>query len=253
MRTKLMLFMVVVMVCGSVALALDPMGPPKAGLQKGQFSFGIDYSYSDMTIGRIPGNTWTDSTKKVAEIDEMHKVYANIGYGLSENVEGFLRIGAGSPEVDRLGGSTAWESDGGHWDAILGGGVKATLWENEQVAWGILAQYSWGELACDQKEIGGTDRQEIELDLTELQLAFGPTVSVCDWLSVYVGPFLHIIDGSYMDNRDGDVATKSIEEESMFGGYLGAQIKVANNTNLNIEYMATPDADAFAASLIWKF
>ena len=250
--TILVLAVVILGLC-STAMALDPMGAPKANLEKAQYSIGADYSLSEMTIGRIPAS-WTSSTKKTAEVDEMHKVYATLGYGLSENVEGFVRIGMGSPEVDREGGSTHWESDGGDWDAIWGGGVKVTLCENETVAWGILAQYSSGDLACDQKEIGGTGEQKIELEISEFQLAIGPTVEVAEGVSVYGGPFLHIIDGSYIDKQsDGDVLTKSIEEESTFGGYIGALIKISENTNLSIEYQDTGDASALAGGITIRF
>ena len=252
---KRILYLCVVLIglCGSTALALDPMGPPKASLQKGQWSAGVDYSFSDMTIQRTT-TSWTSSTKNVAEIDEMHKVYATIGHGLNDNVEGFVRIGVGSPEVDRLGGNTEWKSDGGDWDAIWGLGVKVTLSENENVAWGFLAQYSSAELSCDQAEIGGTDEQAIDLDISELQIAFGPTVKVIDRVSVYGGPFLHIIDGSYVDkNSSGDRLTKTIEEESAFGGYIGAQVDLATNTTLNIEYMGTGDAWALAGGVKFSF
>jgi hypothetical protein len=254
MKNKVLLLCVVlVALCGSTALALDPMGPPKAGLQKDQWSVGVDYSWSDMTIERTPAN-WSSNTRKTAEIDEMHKIYATIGYGLSENVEGFFRIGMGSPEVDRKGGSTHWESDGGEWDAIWGLGVKATLWEDESVCWGLIAQYSSGELSCDQKEIGGTDKQKIDLDITELQIAFGPTVDLGEGVSVYGGPFLHIIDGSYVDKQsDGDKLTKTIEEESQLGGFVGLCFEFSQSTKLSVEYIYTNDAEAFAGMLTFLF
>ncbi len=249
----LILCVVLVGLCGSTALALDPMGAPKASLQKGQWSAGVDYSFSDMTIQRTT-TSWSSSTKNVAEIDEMHKVFATIGHGLSDNVEGFVRIGIGSPEVDRKGGQYEWESGGGDWDAIWGLGVKVTLSENNNTTWGFLAQYSSAELSCDQDEIGGTDEQAIDLDISELQIAFGPTVEVTSQVSIYGGPFLHIIDGSYVDRpSDGDRLTKTIEEESAFGGYVGAQVDVNPNTAVNIEYMGTGDAWALAGGVKFSF
>lgn len=249
----LILCVVLVVMCSSTALALDPMGPPKASLQKGQWSAGVDYSFSDMTIQRTTAS-WTSSTKNVAEIDELHKVYATIGHGLNDNVEGYVRIGVGSPEVDRLGGSTEWKSDGGDWDALWGLGVKVTLSENDNLTWGFLAQYNSAELSADQAEIGGPDEQSIDLDISELQIAFGPTAKVMDQVSVYGGPFLHIIDGSYVDRQsDGDRLTKTIEEESALGGYVGAQVDVNANTTLNIEYMSTGDAWALAGGVKFSF
>jgi opacity protein-like surface antigen len=252
MKGKILLLCVVLVgLCGSTALALDPMGPPKANLQKDQWSVGIDYSWGEMTIQRTTAN-WSDA-KNTADLDDMQKIYATIGYGLSENVEGFVRIGIGSTDVERKVDWTKWESDGGDWDAIWGLGVKATLSEDENVTWGILAQYSSAELSCDQKESGG-ETPRVDLDITELQIAFGPTWDLGDGVSVYGGPFLHIIDGSYVDNKDnGDVLTKSIEEESQLGGYVGVSIDLAANSTLCVEYQNTGEAEAIAGLLSFRF
>lgn len=257
MKSKIMIFCVVLVAfCASTALALDPMGPPKAGLAKGQLSLGVDYSYSDMEITRIKGASWTDNHKNIADIKEMHKAYANIGYGLNDNVEGFVRLGIGSPEVDRPGGNYEWKSDGGDWDAIWGLGVKATLSENANLAWGFLVQYSSANLSCDQKQVGGTRTTDIDLEISELQIAFGPTYQASDAVSIYGGPFLHIVDGTYIDRQNWSNRYnlyKSIEEESILGVYIGAQVALAANTTLNVEYQDTGDAWALAGGVKFSF
>ena len=108
---KRILFLAVVIVvglCASSALALDPMGPPVAGLKEGQVSAGLDYAFSEADLefdgefdmfldGFDPFDPITD--KLTFEAVEMHKAYLTIGYGLADNIEAFLRIGGARAEA----------------------------------------------------------------------------------------------------------------------------------------------------------
>jgi hypothetical protein len=180
----------------------------------------------------------------------MHKVYANIGYGLSDNVEGFVRLGAGNAEWDKISGrSYDWEGDDGDWDFIWGGGFKATLSDSADVKWGLLAQYSWCDLSGSQKGDGYTGGYELKLD--ELQIAIGPTWRAGEGVVVYGGPFLHFVRGRWQDNIWDDNIRKAVEEESWFGGYIGTAIDLDNDSSLNIEYQLTGDAWAVAGGILW--
>ena len=44
-----------------------------------------------------------------------------------------------------------------------------------------------------------------------------------------------------------------INEDSVFGGYVGAQLEVAEGCSVNGEYQKTAAADAFGASILWRF
>jgi hypothetical protein len=44
-----------------------------------------------------------------------------------------------------------------------------------------------------------------------------------------------------------------IDEDSVFGGYIGAQLEVAEGCSFNVEYLKTAAADAFGASILWRF
>ncbi len=256
MEKKLLVVLVVVGLCSTVALALDPMGPPTSGLKKGQWSAGVEYSYSKMDIRRRGGYEGDLRGKyAVAEV-EAHKVYANIGYGLSDNVVGFVRIGAGQADFDRGTADTTsilWHGDGDT-ELIWGAGVKATLTENEKVAWGLLAQYGWGKYGGTEKRSGKPNR-DYDNQMDELQIAIGPTFKLTDAISIYGGPFLHYIRGEMEEDADtaGEYAIKSIDEKNEFGGYVGSLIKVAENTNLNVEFQSTGDAWALAGGVTFLF
>ncbi len=256
MEKKLLVVLVVVCLCGTVALALDPMGPPTAGLKKGQWSAGVEYSYSEMDVRRRGGYHGDLTGKYQVGKVEAHKVYANIGYGLSDNVVGFVRLGIGQGDFDRGTADTTsilWHGDGDT-EFIWGAGVKATLTENERVAWGLLAQYGWGKYGGTEKRTKYTDR-DYDNQMDELQIAIGPTFKLSDAIRIYGGPFLHYIRGEYNEDAEdvGVHAIKSIDEKNEFGGYVGVELDLAQNCCANVEWMTTGDADALAAGVICKF
>lgn len=247
MKKKMLVAVCVVLLGSAAALALDPMGPPSASLEKGQWNAGVEYSYSDMEIERQP-TSWSSANRNV-DI-EMHKVYGNIGYGISENVTGFIRVGLASMEWDRISGrSDPWKGDDGNWDCAWGGGIKATLSQSPEVSWGFLVQFSETDLTGDMKADGSTGSYEVKLD--EIQLAVGPTWQAGDGIQIYGGPFVEFIRGRWEDNKDGYTLRKPIEEEACIGGYIGTMIELAENTSLTAEYMLITDGWALAGGVCW--
>jgi hypothetical protein len=115
---------------GSVALALDPLGPPRADLTPGQFHIGADllYGRTDLdTSGETTTwtqwqsgedtdeQTYTESASIKQKGQSINKLYANLGYGITRNWEAFLRLG---------GADAATQSD---IDFAVGGGTKLTV------------------------------------------------------------------------------------------------------------------------------
>jgi len=256
-KKLLLLAVALAFLAGSVALALDPMGAPAASLGKGGKSVGLEWSWSDMTIERNVASP--SDGKKTAEIDPMNKFYANLSYGIADNVDGFVRLGMGSADSD-IAGSWTWEGDGDY-RFIWGFGVKMTLAEQPGLKWGVLAQYGWGNFVGDKKGSRYTDGWEYDtgsykIQLDEIQIAAGPTWSAAENIKVYGGPFIHWVRGQYRDyqpNRWANPAYHSIQEEGWLGGYLGLSVDLAKDTSLGADYMLTDNADALAVSLSVKF
>lgn len=258
MKTRILLLCVVLVgLCGSIALALDPMGPPKANLQKGLWSIGVEHSYSDMDIRRKGGYPGDMGLKYMRAKVKVQKTYANIGYGLSDNVVGFFRLGLGSGDFDRGTASDTsieWEGNGDT-EFIWGGGFKATLSQDDSVSWGILAQYSWGTYGGTQKRKSNGNKRDYDITMNELQIAVGPTFSITDDIQLYGGPFLHYIDGEYKEDGSDpeDHVYKTIEQKTEFGGYVGLCVDLNANTIINIEYQDTGDAWAIAGGITFRF
>jgi hypothetical protein len=92
----------------------------------------------------------------------------------------------------------------------------------------------------------------------EVQFAIGATYTAPNGTSIYGGPFLHFVDGEIEDTfiraRGYTPEYKwDIDESSTFGGYLGTQLYLSENSFLNVEYQRTGGADAFGLSYLCRF
>ena len=248
-KTSVVIMLVVL--CAANAVAFDLMGPPTAQLKQGQFSGGVEYVWSEtdvdvdnITIGGVSFKSFTlDDIKS-------NKVYSNFGYGMNDDWEIFLRLGAA-------------DTDDSSFEFTIGGGTKITLSESEDgmVKWGVLAQLSWVSFDLDDDSgfIGATpvSLTSQELDILDIQIAFGPEYKIKENVSIYGGPFLHFIEGYY--DATATVSgtpfgvSADIGEDSIFGGYIGAKIALFNDTSLNIEYQFTGGGQAVALVMRWKF
>lgn len=263
-----------VVVCSNTptALALDPMGPPVSGLEQGQFKAGLEFSYSEMDLETTNG-TYLDlldgvffdsgeATSFTIKDFETAKTYLNLGYGFADMVEGFLRVGGTKGSF----GDSIWE-DAEEFDSgtalAVGAGIKVTFLEHDGLKLGGLFQGSSAEYHGRMESPNWTGPDFVEIDLTEIQLAVGACYTWEERFSIYGGPFLHFVGGE-LDNAVGGAITVDnellnseyvwdLDEDSVFGGYIGAQLEVAEGCSINVEYQKTAAADAFGASIFWRF
>lgn len=250
--------------CDSTALALDPMGPPAAGLSKGQFSAGVDYAHSEMDLKLNEGSYTTLAGGKLTLVSfkskfRMNKVYANIGYGITDTLEAFLRLGAADASFKNNNEATF----NGDSDFAIGFGVKTTFYEKPKLKLGGLFQATWSSTDASATvntalyETSHMWSREAHVDLMEIQFAVGPTYELTDKVSIYGGPFFHIVDGSvkgkwYSGGAYAGNERYDIDETSTFGGYIGTQVDLAQNVAFSIEYQHTAAANALGMSLIWR-
>ena len=265
--------------CSSGAFAAS-LGPPVAGLEAGKWSIGIDYAYTDMTVSEK--GVWTESadifvpppadarTTAPYEMKDDYKsnmVFANFGLGISDKLEIFLRLGSSDLDVDVEGGD--W--DGGS-DIAYGLGAKATFYEAGDLELGGLVQMTWastdGDVTMVTDEIAGyafafpaefSGDGEYEWD--EIKIAFGPRYKLTESISIYGGPFYHLISGDFDADAEVEVSNArarievsgDFEEESNFGFYVGGQIDIMETLPCYIEWQSTGDADVVGLSIAYKF
>ena len=286
MQKKSLLIVVFVLVglIGSAAFALDPMGPPTAGLHKGKFGLGAEYSHTRMTI-RMHGHEsetqynfgalFSQTSRKVSRFKvklDIDKVYGYIGYGVTDDWEVFVRLGGMRADwSDNLFPTTSNASTrdyDGDIGFAYGFGTKKTFYSKDKLEIGALFQISWAESTArfHGTRDGETALETAKLKLMEMQIAVGPTYHLTEKVSIYGGPFWHYAKlgssdiSSSRDNGDPSQEdykiTKSsydVDNLSHFGLYIGSQVKLTKSAFYCIEYQHTPSADALAMNLIWKF
>jgi len=256
---------------GSNVFAMDLMGPPVAGMEKGMFRGGIEYSFSKIDLDLIEGNaivyqngellgSGTVESETIKDF-KVNTLYAALGYGVFENCEAFLRMGAANATF----GDSLWEDReefDSNIDFAIGGGVKATFYEGFDWKIGGIFQVNWAELdgELDSSSWGIPQPNFIEISTTEMQIAMGATYMWTSRVSLYGGPFVHFISGDfdYEFNRitedfyTGEYSWE-INEGPTYGGYIGAQIQIAKNYSANIEYQHTSNANVFGANIMMRY
>lgn len=268
MKSMLLIALMLICLFSPSAFGLDPMGPPAATLKQGQFRAGAEYSYSQMDIEannpdfRLFGIS-TPGIIGSGTIEDLksNKFYTNLGFGLVDQWEVFIRLGAGDVRPDKSNNSANVAGYIGNSDYgfALGGGTKMTFWESEdgKLALGALAQIGWTSVDFNEIDTVVGYSVATEIDLLEVQIAFGPTFRPIEGVSFYGGPFFHIVSGEA--DLDGTIlgvpATLSVdlEQESIFGGYVGAQVDIGEHLSLHVEGQFTGDASAVATGVALKF
>lgn len=264
--------LVVFGLASSACFALDLMGPPASGVKQGQFHVGADYSYSEMDL-ELDAGRWIEyldgvfngagqATSFTLKDFETARLYANLGYGIADNWDVFLRLGGTDAEF----GDSIWQDqerfDSGAQMAI-GAGVKATFYEEGNFKLGGLFQVSWAEFDGELVAPDWVAADSVEMDITEIQVAVGPTYRFTDRFSMYGGPFFHFVDGdlddvySEIDEATGGLLNSHyswrVQEDSILGAYIGAQVDLAENCSVNIECQLTSAAEAICLGLLWRF
>ncbi len=236
MLLSFVLFLVVSLSCSS-ALALTLMGQPTAGLEQGQLSAGIEYTRGEMDIEFDELST--------AEDVETNVYLVNLGWGITNNWDASVRLGAASVDIENLDDVDYFDIEGST-EFAFGFGTKATVIEGDGLDWGALFQIMW--LKSEDK----VDPYDFEMDFYEIQIAAGPTYEA-NGMCIYGGPFLHLLDGDLDASMPGDSYSFSMEQDSEFGGYAGAQFAIGESGSANVEAQFTGSAWAVGGGVGWEF
>jgi opacity protein-like surface antigen len=272
MKKRITLFAAALMIMAlssTAVLALPVMGPPKAQLGQDRWDIAIEYSHQSMDleadgdvteIDIIPGLPDYVAARKVKhKINDLKSniIMARAGYGINDSWDAFVRLGLADAkdEIEQTypdGAKDKFNGYDGSFGLAWGFGTKATFWQDEQLSWGGLFQITWLDPDDSSVKLSGDPEfsGKADVDFWEVQIAAGPTWRAFDNLRIYGGPFLHFVNGDLdISGRtvfeDTEILTKAssdIEEKSQFGGYVGAQFDLDQNTSCIIECQLTGDA-----------
>jgi hypothetical protein len=164
----------------SVSYALDPIGPPKALLGQGYWSLGVEYAYSEADVDASNVDLTVPGPSIPTGELTANRAYANLRYGLRDQVDLFARAGAAKFALSETLGSTSGEA-GFAW----GLGAAATLYHTDRLDWGVLAQFSGGKSTVTL--LGGDG----QVEMYSVQIAAGPTYQIKDDLAAWQYLLLH--------------------------------------------------------------
>jgi len=259
--------------CGSNAFAMDLMGPPVAEMEKGMFRGGIEYSFSTIDLKLIEGQGELylnsdfvysgDVESLTIENLKINTLYANVGYGIFENCDAFIRMGMASATF----GDSLWEEGedfDSNIDLALGAGIKSTFYEGFDWKIGGIFQINRSELDGELDSSSWVIPQPhfVEISTTEMQIAIGVTYMWSSRVSIYGGPFVHFISGDFdyelnKITEDLNIINREysweINEGPIYGGYIGAQIQIAKNYSANIEYQHTSNPNVFGVNIMMRY
>lgn len=265
---------------GSNVFAMDLLGPPTADLEKGMFRGGIEYSSSKMDLELIEGNTNRyrngellysgPVTSLTIEDFKANTLYAALGYGIIENYEAFLRMGAVNAKF-----SDSQEDFDSEFNFAMSAGAKATFYEGFDWKIGGIFQINWAEMDGELESSSSSifQPQFVEISTAEMQIAMGATYMYSDRVSIYGGPFAHFISGDFdytftqitetiddtgeftriFENFDTGETSWEINEGPNYGVYIGAQVKFAKNYSANIEYQYSSNVNVFGANVMIRY
>jgi hypothetical protein len=251
-----------IMLMGTQALAFDYMGPTTSRLKdSGKFSIAGEYFWSEMEIDAdsLPELDLTSDTITDYEIE---KVTGNLALGMGRGSEIFFRFGVAEVDPDNNNDWGGIPDNAGCSDEVLvlGGGAKWTLYDNAGFGWGLLTQVSWAEYDFDGRSYSvGAHAVTLspEFEIVEVQIATGPTVELNDAITFFGGPFFYFLNGDadFEGTIDGSQSTitADLDQESLLGGYIGAELEVGRNVVVSFEVQATSGSSGMGGQLVWKF
>jgi hypothetical protein len=251
-----------IMLMGTQALAFDYMGPTTSRLKDScKFSIAGEYFWSEMEIDAdsLPELDLTSDTITDYEIE---KITGNMALGMGRGSEIFFRFGVADVDPDNNNDWGGIPNNAGCSDEVLvlGGGAKWTLYDNAGFGWGILAQMSWAEYDFDGRSYsvsGHAVTLSPEFEIVEVQIATGPTLDLNEDITFFGGPFLYFLNGDadFEGTIDGSPSTitADLDQESLLGGYIGAELEVGRNVVVSFEVQATSGSSGMGGQLVWKF
>lgn len=254
----------------SVTAGGAPIGPPIAVLGEGQWSVGGEFAHEKMdleafgiSVETIDGEFSTFYAQPFTLKDlAVNMGFVTLGYGLCDNWDLFLRVGAADAQDDLiLHPATAENAEDrfsfdGNFGFAWGAGTRATFCRTGPWSFGGLVQVTWFDPGSSDFQLGGIDDPlgyvtgDVDIKYWQTQVALTIVYEADKW-RVWGGPFLQFIegdlelDGQYVVEGDvvGTVANcADIEESSQFGAHVGISTQLTDQWNLWVEGQITGDS-----------
>lgn len=280
----------------ATALGGAPMGPPMALLGEGNWGFGAEYGRETMdmratgTLRAVYSDIPFDFVETVKINDmAMNMIFGTIGYGICDNWDIFVRLGASDARddasaraniprnpndpnalVDQLGIPQCYplESIDSSFGFTWGVGTRATFCRSGPWAFGGLVQATWfkpGDSTIRYTDpLWGTGVEHVgtgNLDFWETQVSLAASYQV-DTVRLWGGPFLQFVFGDF--DRSGSIlfdgvnagdrfeASSDLQQASEIGAHFGIDWDLNKQVSLWGEGQVTADSWLVGIGLMFK-
>ncbi len=248
------------------------IGTPTAGLEKGQWNVGVNYTYMSMDLAKTKFAGTEDgtavSTKLLINDVKTQRYYAGVGYGVTDAWEVYVQLGIADVKAQMKSDdpNDTWQGYNFDNDFAWGWGTRYTFYEQDTVRWGASLQMNWLDTSWDSSSasVDGTETYKETFDYADydLLIAVGPTVDMGGW-NLYGGPFYYMISGdidykyTYTETIGATTSiTKlsgDLEADSNIGGFVGAQCTLMEKYDITTELSFTGDGWAIGAGIAMPF
>jgi len=219
--------LIVAMMSSSV-FGVGFIGTPTAELEQGQWNIGANYTYMSMDLAKTKMTDGSDPVKLEISDNNIQRYYVGAGYGVTDAWEAYVQLGIADVKAQAKTDEpdATWKGLNFDNNFAWGWGTRYTFHEQDNVRWGASLQMNWLDTSWDDKSTNQTE--QIDYSSYDLLFAVGPTVDMGGW-NLYGGPFYYMIDGDLDSKGTGIDSWKSsgdLEEDSAFGGFVGARLGV---------------------------
>jgi hypothetical protein len=229
--------------CVSVVFGTGPLGPPTASLKKGQFGIAVEYARS-RSDWEVTGSTIVGTMSGV----ESDMFIAQPAYGLTDDWEIYALLGVSNAE---------WKDFHGSYEFAYGFGTKVTFEKTENTAWGLLFELQWNKSkdtgVNSLADVNSTSAGSIDIAYYDITIALGPTWKVTEDFRLYGGPFFYVLEGDIDVKSGGTNLSSNLSEDTLFGGYVGAEFDICPNSSWYGEFRFTGDMMVFGTGIGWRF
>jgi hypothetical protein len=260
----------------SVSFAGGPLGPPKALASPGKWLVDVEYAHESVDLkacGKINSlydSSWVsdDSRFKIEDL-RSNMFFGSLTYGLCENWDVFVRLGAADakddvkPATDE-GYGEKWAYDGSYGFA-WGVGTRATFCQCGPFTFGAVGQLTWFNPGSGEDtfayDANDTMTAEFDAKWRQLQVGVGGTYQADGWW-IYGGPCFFFVNGDLdldaTETVTGEGAgtypskgTLDLKEKSEFGGWVGVGCNLPKNATCYAEAQIYGDGWLVGAGVLF--
>lgn len=258
MKKSLVAVVVLVLVAGlSTSAFAERWGKPGANLEKGQWSLGLEYSYMEAERDlSVPKSLITLAGVGDENQIQLNQIMVRVGYGLTEKIEAFIKMGGTSTDVQDVMLDSQFELEDhmkGNMEFTLGAGLKCTLLEEGDFRLGAIGQFEYRTL--DDRHYG-VYNQYIEGDVFKFEGALLASYEFGK-ITPYGGICMSISDAdmTYQVYTTGLTPVFFLDidadQESWFGMVVGVNCEIMENVRVGVELTQVSEGVGLSTGVNW--